>query len=87
MGLPLENGLNYGWQLSSWLAQAVAYCSTVDELLAAYEAHFYRVADEVVQKVERDYAAYQHTIATAQWARSLLRSILMFNESGGRPNT
>jgi 2-polyprenyl-6-methoxyphenol hydroxylase-like FAD-dependent oxidoreductase len=80
MGLPLEKGLNYGWKIASRMCKYLAYCSTFDDAMEAYEAYFSEISDSALDHVHRDYRNYVNLVRNAEFARAFLN---IFSMKGG----
>jgi len=77
MGLPLEKGLNYGWNISSQLVKFLWFSSSFKEAQIAYEAYFKKRAGMAISHVQKDYESYVATVRTAGFVRAIVKAIIM----------
>lgn len=84
MGLPLEKGLNYGWRIASRLCHYLAYSSSYESSLLAYNSYFQHESNIAIEVVEQQYSHYVQTIHTASSFRNFLRPFALYLQTNSK---
>eukprot|EP01124_Arcella_intermedia_P024491 TRINITY_DN4139_c0_g1_i1.p1 TRINITY_DN4139_c0_g1~~TRINITY_DN4139_c0_g1_i1.p1 ORF type:complete len:723 (-),score=137.05 TRINITY_DN4139_c0_g1_i1:14-1858(-) len=73
MGLSLEKGLNYGWNIATKLANFIAFSKDLKVAQSAYYKYFKTKSTEAINLVETDYSSYVNLVKAAGVVRSLVK--------------
>ncbi len=75
MGLSLEKGLSYGWQIATALCNSLRFSANASEAQEEYALAFGAASVAAQRHVERDFRAYESLVQKAGLLRSVLKTV------------